>query len=91
MITGSGGSDEQMQRIYEAAKGANTSAEFRNQVNKLRDYYVRREQAARAAAGPEASAQYDANQAAINGTMPSGVKVTKPASDAVDNPWTRKP
>ncbi len=72
--TGSGGSDKEANKILKEAEGANTPAERANFIRKMAADLARRENSYRAAAGPEASAQYDANLATIKGTMPNTVQ-----------------
>lgn len=75
--TGSGGSDREAEKILKEAEGANTPAERANFIRKMAADLARRENAYRAAAGPDASAQYDANMAAVKGTMPNTVQRKK--------------
>lgn len=86
--TGSGGSDAEAKKILKEAEGANTPAERANFIRKMQADFQRREDAFRAAAGPEASAKYDANKAANKATMPGSVQVKQP--DQPVNPWLRK-
>ncbi len=72
--TGSGGSDREAEKILKEAEGANTPAERANFIRKMAADLARRENSYRAAAGPEASAQFDANKAAITGAMPNTVQ-----------------
>jgi hypothetical protein len=87
--TGSGGSDAEAKKILKEAEGANTPAERANFIRKMQADFQRREDAFRAAAGPEASAKYDANKAANKATMPGSVQVTQPSGPV--NQWTGRP
>lgn len=86
--TGSGGSDAEAKKILKEAEGANTPAERANFIRKMQADFQRREDAIRAAAGPEASARYDQNKAAIRATLPATVQIKQP--DQPVNPWLRK-
>lgn len=94
MKTGAGGSAKEMETIRQEAVGASTAAEKANVIRKAQAYFAQQEQAARAGAGPAASAQYDANMAAVQGQMPGTVRVTGPEKPgsvlSPDNPWTKK-
>jgi hypothetical protein len=98
MRTGSGGSEREMEAIRKEAEGASTAAERANVIRKAQAFFLAQETAARAGAGPEASAQYDANKQAIAGQMPASVQkpTAQPAAPRgpldgpAVNPWTVK-
>lgn len=77
-VTGAGGSDAESAKIEQSLTGARTTAELQAAIQHAENVIQEKVAAAKAAAGPEATREYESNKAGMGrGEMPAGVRIKR--------------